>query len=286
MQIIDNPMLNGETIRLDGAHPDGAPMTDADDKRPAPSARGGVLVITINRPEVRNAINTATAWAISARRWTSSTATPPSSPACSPAPAATFCAGMDLKAFLAGEQPSVGDRGFAGIVERPPAKPLIAAVEGYALAGGFEIVLACDLIVAADNAAFGLPEVKRGLVAAGGGLLRLPRRIPYHLAMEWALTGDFVPAATRRTTFGLVNRLVRPAAPLDDARRPRRDDRRPTGRSRCAATKQILVESRDWPRTRSSTGSARSACRSGHRADAREGARAFKEKRAPQWPGR
>ena len=90
----------------------------------------------------------------------------------------TFCAGMDLKAFLAGERPSIPGRGFAGVVERPPEKPLIAAVEGYALAGGFEIALACDMVVAAENARFGLPEVKRGLVAAGGGLMRLLQKVP------------------------------------------------------------------------------------------------------------
>ena len=94
-----------------------------------------------------------------------------------------------------------------GFTERPPAKPLIAAVEGYALAGGFEIVLACDLIVAAEGASFGIPEVKRSLVAAGGGLLRLPRRIPYHQAMELALLGNHVPAP-RMHDFGLVNRLA------------------------------------------------------------------------------
>ncbi len=90
----------------------------------------------------------------------------------------TFCAGMDLKAFLAGERPSIPGRGFAGIVERPPEKPIIAAVEGYAMAGGFEIALACDMVVAAEDAQFGLPEVKRGLVAAGGGLMRLLQRVP------------------------------------------------------------------------------------------------------------
>ncbi len=116
----------------------------------------------------------------------------------------TFCAGMDLKAFVAGERPFVGDRGFAGIVQRPPVKPLIAAVEGWAVAGGFEVALACDLIVAARDAHFGIPEVKRGLVAAGGALIRLPRRIPYHLAAELALTGDPIDAE-RAYAVGLVD---------------------------------------------------------------------------------
>ena len=125
----------------------------------------------------------------------------------------TFCAGMDLKGFLAGENPMAGGRGFGGIVERPPAKPVIAAVEGYALAGGFEIALSCDLIVASEAASFGLPEVTRGLVAAAGGLLRLPRRIPYHLAMEVALTGDRIPAPQLHRA-GLINRLVPPGQAL------------------------------------------------------------------------
>ena len=105
----------------------------------------------------------------------------------------TFSSGMDLKCFLAGDAPIVAGRGFGGMAERPPAKPVIAAVEGYALAGGFELVLACDLVVASEEAKFGLPEVRRGLVAGAGGLLRLPSRIPYHLAMEIALTGAHFP---------------------------------------------------------------------------------------------
>jgi len=167
---------------------------------------GGVAVITINRPQARNAVNEAVASGVAA-----------AIDELDPRPdvvamvltgaGGTFCAGMDLKAFLAGEKPSIPGRGFAGIVEQPPAKPLIAAVEGYAIAGGFEIALACDMIVAADNAAFGLPEVKRGLVAAGGGLMRLPQRVPYHVAMEWALSGDLIPAQ-RAYDVSLVNRLA------------------------------------------------------------------------------
>ena len=124
-----------------------------------------------------------------------------------------FCAGMDLKAFAAGERPHAGGRGFAGITERPPSKPLIAAVEGFAVAGGFEIALACDLIVAARGARLGLPEVKRALVAAAGGLLRLPARIPHHVAMELALTGDPI-VAERAHALGLVNRLTDPGEAL------------------------------------------------------------------------
>ena len=124
---------------------------------------------------------------------------------------------MDLKAFLTGERPAIPGRGFGGLTEAPPTKPLIAAVEGYALAGGCEIALSCDLVVAADTAKFGLPEVKRGLVAAAGGLLRLPRRIPYQIAMELALTGEFLDAP-RGYHFGLVNRLTAAGGALAAAR--------------------------------------------------------------------
>ena len=123
-----------------------------------------------------------------------------------------FCAGMDLGAFVKGESPWFGDRGFAGIAQRSARKPLIAAIEGFAVAGGMEIALACDLIVAAKGAKLGIPEAKRSLVAAGGALLRLPRRMPYHVVMELALTGDPLPAE-RFHEFGVVNRLAEPGRP-------------------------------------------------------------------------
>jgi enoyl-CoA hydratase/carnithine racemase len=195
----------------------------------------------------------------------------------------SFCTGMDLKAFLAGERPSVRDRGFAGIVEKPPQKPMIAAVEGHAIAGGFEIVLACDLIVAASNAVFGLPEVKRGLVAAGGGLLRLPGRVPYHLAMEWALTGAFIPAEQARAV-SLVNRLTPPGGALPAALELAAAIAA-NGPLAVRATKRIIAASGAWPpdeafdRQREISEPVRSS------EDAREGARAFAEKRAPHWRG-
>jgi enoyl-CoA hydratase len=245
--------------------------------------RGGVLVITLNRPEVKNAIDTETAWGVSAaldeldgdRSLVAGVLTGAGS---------TFCAGMDLKAFLAGEKPSVGDRGFAGIVERPPAKPIIAAVEGTAVAGGFEIVLACDLIVATQDARFGLPEVKRGLVAAGGGLMRLSRRIPFHLAMEWALTGEFVTAETA-ARYGLVNRLVPVGDAVDEAV-GLAESIAANGPLAVAATKRILVEARDWTRGEEFDRQREISVPVRESEDAREGARAFKEKRAPRWAGR
>src|SRR5919206_543880 len=155
---------------------------------------GGVAVITINRPEARNAVNGAVAQGI-AGAIEEFDARKDVSVYVLTGAGGTFSAGMDLKGFLTGDDPTKGGRGFGGITERPPAKPVIAAVEGYALAGGFELALSCDMIVASSESKFGLPEVKRGLVAGAGGLLRLPQRIPYHVAMEIALTGDHYPAA-------------------------------------------------------------------------------------------
>ncbi len=244
---------------------------------------GGVLIVTLNRPHVRNAINAATAEAI-ADAFSELDASRELSAAVLTGAGGTFCAGMDLKAFLAGERPSVPNGGFAGFVERPPAKPVIAAVEGAAVAGGFEIVLACDLIVAADNARFGLPEVKRGLVAAAGGLLRLPRQVPSHLAAEWALTGDYISAAEARAA-GLVNRITPPGEALAQAFELAQRIAR-NGPLAVAATKRILAESPGWPlaeafdRQREITEPVRGS------QDAREGSRAFVEKREPHWQGR
>jgi enoyl-CoA hydratase len=242
----------------------------------------GVLVVTINRPAARNAIDTDTAAAIGeAMDRLDADATLVSGIVTGAG--GTFCAGMDLKAFLAGEKPSIPGRGFAGIVERPSVKPLIAAVEGYAIAGGFEIALACDMIVAADNASFGLPEVKRGLVAAGGGLMRLPQRVPYHVAMEWALSGDLVPAR-RAYEVSLVNRLAEPGKALEAALELARTIAA-NGPLAVAATKRIIVEAPAWPveemfdRQREISLPVRAS------EDAREGATAFKEKRAPRWRG-
>ena len=155
----------------------------------------------------------------------------------------SFCAGMDLKAFARGENVVVEGRGM-GFTERPPVKPLIAAVEGYALAGGMELALATDLIVASKDSAFGIPEVKRGLVAGGGGLLRLPQRIPYAIAMELALTGDNLPAE-RAHELGLVNVLAEPGSALDAAI-ALAEKITANGPLAVAATKRIIVESRGW----------------------------------------
>ncbi|MGV9733330.1 crotonase/enoyl-CoA hydratase family protein [Rhodococcus aetherivorans] len=243
----------------------------------------GVQIITINRPEVRNAINTETAVAVAAALDELDARDDLVAGVITGA-GKTFCTGMDLKAFLAGERPSVEGRGFAGITEKSPAKPLVAAVEGHAVAGGFEIVLACDLIVASETAVFGLPEVKRGLLAGGGGLLRLPRRVPHQLAVEWCLTGEYFSAQTAYEAK-LLNRLVPEGQALTEAIALAKTIAK-NGPLALRATKQIIAQARDWSneeefeRMREIYEPVRSS------ADAKEGALAFKEKRAPVWQGR
>src|SRR5215475_11808141 len=165
-----------------------------------------IAVITINRPHARNAINRAVSAQL-AEALEELDQRDDLTVGIITGAGGTFSAGMDLKAFLAGENVSIEGKGFAGFTQAPPRKPLIAAVEGWALAGGCEIALACDLIVAADDARFGVPEVKRGLVAAAGGLLRLPRRIPRAIALQLALTGEPMSALDAHR-FGLVNELT------------------------------------------------------------------------------
>ena len=242
----------------------------------------GVAVITINRPEARNAVNGEVARGI-AEAVDAADASKDVQVLILTGAGGTFSAGMDLKGFLSGDSPAFGDRGFGGIVQRPPVKPVIAAVEGYALAGGFELVLACDLVVASEDARFGLPEVRRSLVAGAGGLLRLPNRIPYHVAMEIALTGEHFPAA-RLQQVGLVNELV-PAGQALDAAKKLAGRVALGGPLALAATKRVIIESADWP-------SAEAFQRQGEiitpvfmSADAREGATAFAEKRQPVWKG-
>src|SRR3546814_598818 len=173
-----------------------------------------IQIITVNRPEARNAVNYETAHEL-AKAFDALDANDQVAIGILTGAGNTFSSGMDLKAFaLNGQRPLVEGRGFAGLCEKPPRKPLIAAVEGYALAGGFEMALSCDLIVAADNANFGLPEVKRGIVAGSGGMVRLPSRIPYHIAMEAVLTGEMLPAA-RPPGHGLGNSLVEPGKALE-----------------------------------------------------------------------
>jgi enoyl-CoA hydratase len=242
----------------------------------------GVGVITINRPEARNAVNGAVARGIAAAvdeldgradvRVLILTGA-----------GGTFSAGMDLKGFLAGDAPVVEGRGFGGIVEHPPVKPVIAAVEGYALAGGFELALACDLVVAAETARFGLPEVRRGLVAAAGGLLRLPQRIPYHLAMEIALTGAHYPAQ-RLVEAGLVNQVVPEGEALASATELARRIAQNAPLA-LAATKRVIAHAADWDSAEAFGRQSEIINPVFGSADAMEGALAFAEKRPPNWRG-
>lgn len=246
-------------------------------------AEDGVLVVTINRPRARNAITMAVSQGI-ADALDELDARDDLAVGVLTGAGGTFCAGMDLKAFLRGERPSIPGRGLGGMTITPPGKPMIAAVEGYALAGGCELMLACDMVTAGRGAKFGIPEVKRGLVAVAGGLLRLPRRIPPAVAMELALTGDFLDAP-RAASFGLVNRLVDDGQALSAALELARTIAG-NGPLAVRATKRVLAESPEWSagerwaRQREITEPVFASD------DAKEGAQAFAEKRAPQWQGR
>lgn len=242
----------------------------------------GVLVVTLDRPEVRNAVDAATSVAVAAAMDLLD-ADDDLTVGVLTGAGGTFCAGMDLKAFLRGEVPSVEGRGFGGLVQAPPAKPLIAAVEGYALAGGCELALACDLVVAAEDASFGLPEVRRGLMAGAGGLLRLPRRIPPQIAMEHALTGDPMTAVEAHR-WGLVNRLTAPGQALDAARELALRISR-NGPLAVRATKKVLTEAPTWPGDEVWDRQAAILQTVFTSDDAREGATAFAERREPRWTG-
>jgi enoyl-CoA hydratase len=245
--------------------------------------RDRVLLITINRPDQRNAVNAAVAGGIAAAL-DELDDDPELALGVLTGAGKGFCAGMDLKAFVAGESSQAGDRGFAGITWRASAKPLIAAIEGFAVAGGLEVALACDLIVAARGARLGIPEVKRSLVAAGGGLLRLPRVLPRNIAMELALTGDPIDAE-RGFELGLVNRLTEPGAALDGALELAAAIA-VNGPLALGASKRILNESLEWPPSDFFARQAEIAGPVMASEDAREGAIAFAEKRPPVWKGR
>jgi len=205
---------------------------------------GPILVVSINRPERRNAVTHAVSLGIAAAM-DQLDDDDSLQVGIITGRGGSFCAGMDLHAFGDGERPEVEGRGFGGVTETPPRKPLIAAVEGFALAGGCELALACDLIVAANNAFFGLPEVTRGLVAGSGGLIRLPRRIPQAIALEYALTGARMAAEVAHH-WGLVNRLVEPGAALSEAMALARSISANAPLA-TAMTKRIVSESSSWP---------------------------------------
>ena len=243
----------------------------------------GIMTITLNRPQAKNAVNKAVAEQVAAamEQLDSDDAI---RVAIITGAGGTFCAGMDLKAFVTGEMPMVEGRGFAGLTEAPPRKPLIAAVEGFALAGGLEVMITCDLIVTADNAKFGIPEVKRGLAAAAGGLMRLPRQVPQRLAMELALTGDFIDAE-RAAAVGLVNRVV-PAGTALEAARELAATICANGPMAVKVSKQVISESSDWSAEEMWQKQQNLVLPVLTSQDAIEGATAFAEKRAPQWTGK
>ena len=243
--------------------------------------RGNVLIVTLNRPEAKNAANKALAEGVAAAMDRLDSETDLRVGIITGA-GGTFCSGMDLKGFLAGETPQIPGKGFAGLTEAPPAKPLIAAVDGYALAGGFEIALACDLIVANKDSKFGIPEVKRGLAAAAGGLVRLPRQIPQRLAMELALTGEFV-SAQRAYEMGLINRIVEGVA-LEGALELA-NTISANGPLAVAASKQVIREQQDWSQAEQWKNQYALTAKVFTSNDAREGAAAFAQKRAPNWTG-
>lgn len=243
--------------------------------------RDGVLIITINRPDAKNAMNKAASELIAAALDRLDEDNELRVGIVTGA-GGTFCSGMDLKGFLRGETPFVAGRGFGGITQKSPAKPLIAAVDGYALAGGLEVAIACDMIVANENAKFGIPEAKRGLAAAAGGLMRLPKKIAPHIAMEMALTGDFIDAG-RAYALGLVNRVT--SGPALDAALELAAAIAANGPLAVRKSKQVVQESAEWSDAEMWGKQNDVLGNLFMTNDAREGAAAFAEKRKPKWTG-
>jgi enoyl-CoA hydratase len=246
------------------------------------NAEDGVLVVTINRPEAKNAMTKAAAEGIAAAM-DRLDAEADLRCAILTGAGGTFCSGMDLKGFLAGEMPVAGNRGFGGLTSWTPSKPVIAAVDGYALAGGFELALGCDMIVASKGAKFGVPEAKRGLVAGGGGVVQLPRLLPRPLAMELVLTGDAI-TAERAFELGLVNRVIE--GPALDGARELAASVAANGPLAIAASKAIVRESWLWPDAEINERQNVHLGKVFTSEDAREGAMAFAQKRKPEWKGR
>ena len=243
----------------------------------------GVMTITLNRPEARNAANRALAVGVAAAI-DELESNDELRAAIITGAGGTFCSGMDLKAFVKGEHPVVEGRGFAGFCSYTPSKPVIAAVEGYALAGGFEIAIACDLIVAAEDARFGIPEVKRGLAAGAGGLIRLPKQIPQKIAKELALTGDFF-TARRAYELRLINEVV-PSGSALEAARALAAKIAANGPLAVRVSKKLVDSAQDWSNDEMFDKQDPIIAPVITSEDAIEGATAFAEKRAPVWKGK
>ncbi|MFC9097922.1 MULTISPECIES: crotonase/enoyl-CoA hydratase family protein [unclassified Streptomyces] len=244
---------------------------------------GTTLLITIDRPQARNSVNAVVATLL-AKALDELEADPELRTGVLTGAGGTFSAGMDLKAALRGESPNVPGRGFGGVTEVERTKPLIAAVEGWAMGGGFELALACDLIVAAEDAHFGLPEVKRGLIAAGGGVIRLPRRIPYHLAMEFLLTGEPVSGA-RAGELGLANRVVPTGQAMEQALLLA-EQLAANAPLALAAVKAVTRAADGAPEAEAFAAQRTVMASLMASADVREGMTAFAERRTPRWTGR
>ena len=248
--------------------------------------RGHVVILTINRPEARNAINGPVSLAMSG--FMDELAEDPDCwvVVITGSGDKAFSAGMDLKAFASGEGGDImgASGGFGGLTQRTFPKPIIAAVNGSALAGGFEIMLSCDLVVAAEHATFGIPEAKRGLIAGAGGLIRMPKRLPIAIALELAMTGDSIDAA-RAFELGLVNRVVPSSVVVEEAvsLADRIAANAPLAvRYSKSVMKQAaeLSEAEGWKINAEAVGVVFTS------ADAMEGPVAFAEKRPPNWQGK
>ena len=244
---------------------------------------GHVEILTINRPEARNAINLATAQALSSALDACALDDDVWVVVLTASGDKAFSAGMDLKAFARGEFPAT-DQGFGGITERHFPKPLICAANGSAFAGGFEMLLSCDLVVAADHAVFGIPEVQRGLIAGAGGLIRLPRRIARAVALEMALTGEPL-SASRALDVGLVNRVVAHDQVLATAMElaQRICQNAPLA---VRTSKRVMLDAMELDEVGAWELNNEAFAQIASSPDALEGAIAFAEKRPPQWQGR
>jgi enoyl-CoA hydratase len=242
--------------------------------------RGHVELLTINRPEARNAVNRATALALSDALDDCETNDDVWVVVLTGAEDKAFSAGMDLKAFATGEFP-ITEKGFGGITKRDFAKPLIAAVNGSALAGGFEMMISCDMVVAAEHAMFGIPEAKRGLVAGAGGLIRLPKRVPIAIAYEMALTGDPI-SAQRAYELGLVNEVV-PGDRVLDTAIALAEKIAANAPLAVRTSKDVMRRASELTEDESWVINDEAFAKIGQSADALEGAIAFAEKRAPKW---
>jgi enoyl-CoA hydratase len=245
--------------------------------------RGHVELLTINRPEARNAINRATALALSDALDECETDDDVWVVVLTGAGDKAFSAGMDLKAFASGEFP-ITEKGFGGLTKRDFPKPLIAAANGSALAGGFEMMISCDMVVAAEHAVFGIPEASRGLVAGAGGLIRLPKRVPLTVALEMALTADPISAA-RAYELGLVNHVVHGDVVLDVAiaLAERIAKNAPLA---VRTSKEVMRRAGELTEAEAWVVNDEAFAMIGMSADAMEGAVAFAEKRDANWQGK